>query len=94
MAVAHDAASEREADPPPFLLGRESRIEDLIADLARYAGSVVRHANANATLRKCFGGYLHPAVTPRQRIDRILREGLERSFEQHRISLNHELALV
>src|ERR1700682_5799667 len=94
MTVAHDTASERKADPPPFLLGRESRIEDLVTDLARNAGSIVRHADSHSTFRQRLRRDLDLAIPPRQRIDRILRQRFERPLEQHRVTLDDEVALV
>jgi hypothetical protein len=94
MAIAHDPAGERETDSPPFFLCRKTGIEDLMPDFARYARTVVRHANPHTTLRKRLGGYLDPAVSPGQCVDRVFRQRLECPLQKNRVSFDDEVALV
>src|SRR5256885_12390207 len=94
MAVAHDATGKREPDSPAFLLGREARIEDLMPDLTRDTWAVVRDPHTHTTLGQRIRGYFHSTIAARKRIDRVLGERLKRPFEQHRIALHHEVALV
>src|SRR5688500_8935100 len=50
VVIPHDSSREREADSPSLLLRREPRLEDLLADLARDAGSGVGDADADSAL--------------------------------------------
>ena len=74
MTVSNDAARERKADPPTFLLGREARIEDLVTDLSRDSGTIVRDADTYASLWQRLCRYLDFPIASCKRIDRVFRQ--------------------
>src|SRR5687767_14787123 len=86
MILLDDASSEREADPPPARLRRESGLEDLSAQLARDARSVVGDAQTGAAARSRHGAKADGAASASERIDRVLHEHLERPLEEHGVS--------
>src|SRR5438034_957260 len=94
MAVPNDATGEGQSDSPPLFLGRESRVEDLVPNLARDSRPVVRDANAYPALRQRLRRYLDPAVAPRQRVDGVLRQRLQGPLEKHGVALNHQITVV
>ncbi len=94
MAVANDPARQGKTDPPPFLLGGETRVEDLVPDLTRYSRTVVSHAHAHPSFGQRDGGDVHAAIPTSESVDCVFRQGFERPLEQNFVALDDQLALV
>src|SRR5690348_6213503 len=90
VSFRDDPARQRQPDPPPLLLRREPRLEDPLAQLARHARTVVLHAHTHLPFRQLLHRQRHAPAAPRERIDRVLRERLDRPFEQHWIARDLE----
>src|SRR5687768_14688325 len=93
MAVADDATRQRQADSPPFLLGRESGLEDSAPELSRDSRTVVGDANAHLPFGKRGRGELDAPPPTGKRVDRILRQRLDGPLKKDWISADEHRLL-
>src|SRR4030088_1189670 len=76
VAGADDAARQGKPDSPSLFLGRESGLENLVADLARYSRTIVGDSHSYSSFGQRFRGDLDLPITASQRVDGILGQRL------------------